>query len=177
MLTLILVGLLAQDWLSAAIKQGQEKRPQVAVEVGSNSAGQYVIQLRGPYLRVVSHTVFQTRKLLPVTPESLSADLIQPGIDVTVTPGNPIFRPYIGWDVTPPASHVAIQMKSGETIQPTSVTPFPWQWTSNAGAPLQSQGLTATFPALPAGDFDIVVVTPTEPYRKTVKGKDRQALR
>jgi hypothetical protein len=149
------------------------------VTLGDDMAGCYRILLRGPQSRLAALAADAAQKFLPFDPASAPADVTARELDVVAIPGQPLYRPYSGWDVTPPVTHIVLKTKAGVVVQPLKVEPFPYEWTNAMGGKFTSGGAVARFPlaSIPAGDVDVVIVSAQGPYQRTLKAKDRDRVR
>jgi hypothetical protein len=144
------------------------------VTLGADIAGQYRMALAGPQTRLTGLARVAAQKYLPFNPADVPSDVSANELEIVIVPGAPLFRPYSGWDVTAPVSHVVLKSKAGIVVQPLKVQTFPWEWSNAAGGKFSSGGATVRFPMdLPPGDLDVVIVNANGAYQRTWKAKDR----
>jgi hypothetical protein len=144
------------------------------VIIGGDGDGQYRIILAGPQARIAGLARQAAQKYQPFSVADVPAEISAAELEIVVFPGAPYYRPYSGWGVTLPVSHVVIKSKAGIVVQPLKVELFPYEWNNAAGGKVTSGGATVRFPLeLPPGDLDVVIVHAQGAYQKTLKAKDR----
>lgn len=166
--------------IQSAIAEGVKYKAR-AHEIGArvNGAdGGFNIAVRGPENRIAFAAAFAAGQYRPFTVADVTADMLAPTITILAVPKPPVVRPYGGLMVTPPATNLVINAKSG-IVQPKAFTHAPMAWTNALGGTFSGVGIQAEFdPAtLPTGDLEIVVATHDGGRRYTVKAKDRAKVR
>jgi hypothetical protein len=173
----------SRDQVERAISRGQKGKDFEGIDGGSKTFMKqgrgYDVELTGPLNRVTNAARAARKKYLPYTPDSVSAAELKPVVVVTAYPRKPQLMSG-SWKQTPPASHLVLRSKGDHAavVQPTSVATFPESWGNAFGAKFEGQGVRGEFPlpSVPAGDFDVVVITSDGEYTIGVKGKDRSRL-
>jgi len=166
--------------IQAAIAEGTRTKKAMHAQLGADEGGNYWMSVRGPYGRIVTAAANAAAKYQSLTAETLPEGAADQVLEVILSPGKPSYSRYSGWTVTPPAKHVIIRAKGGQPIQPTSVVPFPVEWSNALGGKFQGQGVIAKFDltTIPAdGDLEIVAIGQTFEQVKTLKSKDRGKIR
>jgi hypothetical protein len=137
-----------------------------------------LVSLTGPLNRVANAARLASKKYVPYTPDSVSAEQLSGVVVVTAYPRKPQLMSG-SWKQTPPATHLVLRLKeSSGVVQPTSIRTFEESWGNAFGAKFQGQGVRAEFPvsSIPSGDFDVLVITASNEYKIGIKGKDRRRL-
>ena len=139
----------------------------------------FQIVAQGPYGRVVTAASAKAAQYLPFTADSVTAEMRSPVLTIQATPTAPEFEGR--WRQSPPVQRIVLQVKAprGETgavVQPLAVRTYPMRWTNALGGVFDGQGAIAVFDLnqVPAGDFDVVLVTGGREVRATVGARDWQ---
>jgi hypothetical protein len=140
----------------------------------------FQIVLQGPHGRVVTAASARAGQYLPYSADSVTVEMRSPVLTVQATPTAPEFEG--SWRQSPPVQRIVLQARAprGETgavVQPLAVRTYPMQWTNALGAVFQGQGAIASFDMnqVPAGDFDVVLVTGGREVRATVTAREWRA--
>lgn len=165
--------------IETAIAAGRAKKESQSVVVSPFSSS-FTIVIDGPLIRVQRAAADAAKEYRSFTRADVSEDLLASVVNITAVPDKPVYNS-IGksWVVTPAATHLVIQAKSGPALQPTKTETFPMDWGNAFGATFHGQGIIGTFDLadVPQTDFDVVVVTDGRETRVTVKKKDREKIR
>ena len=172
----------------------------VGLGCGANSVGNIIgvtgppgnLYSRGTYSVTVSTHVGRIAFLAAATNRlqntltlaDVGDDLRSPAIFVHVEPDKP--RPrldYRDYDVAAVIDAVALESKSdpSKVVRPLSFTTEPVEWGRLAGKDVTGNRATATFDytavrSLPAGDFDVVVITSPGERRCKIGRGDREKV-
>jgi len=118
----------------------------------------------------------------PFSLDVVDEDLKAPAVFVTVEPNDPS-RSDKTISVAAPIEHVVLKSKakSETVVQPTKVDKDTVEWSNLLGGKVEANRAVAWFDQaavreLPAGEFDIVVITPNGERRCKVGTKDRVKL-
>ena len=114
----------------------------------------------------------------PTTREAVPRELQADAVYVFADP----HQPPPGYNLPPPIEHVVLKSKnSGAAVQPAAVKLTPVEWAIASGGVNPPNRASARFELgpvreLPAGDFDVVLITTAGERRCKVGAKDRQRL-
>lgn len=139
----------------------------------------------GPLGRVQAASMAAAKRYLPFSIDSVADSLLAPVLEIRVTPEPPLVDRGRIVSSAPEAQHVVLvpvrgkREPAGAPIQPLGVTPFPVTWSNLLGGTREGVGVVATFAldAVPAEEFEIVVVTSGAESRYRVRGKQLEHLR
>lgn len=149
---------------------------------GLNRTGTFSVVLSGNAGRIASMAARAKRLYKPLTVTAVTEEMRAPGIVVSVEPDEPSTS---GNDISVPAviEHVVLKSKSKSEIvvQPTRVETEAVTWSNLLGGSVQGNRAVAYFEQgaireLPAGEFDMVVITANGERRCKVGNDDRKRL-
>ena len=120
----------------------------------------------------------------PLTLATVPDTLRGPAVVVSIEPSEPSGPDSNGAiDVAAPIEHVVLKSKTRPDValQPTGIEMEPVEWTNLLGGKVSANRAVAFFDhatvdELPAGEFDIVVITPNGERRCKVGNNDRNRL-
>lgn len=119
------------------------------------------------------------RRLYKPTPrEAVPRELQTDAVYVVADP----HQPSPGSTLPAPIEHIVLKSKnSGAAVQPAAFKPTPVEWATASGGVTPPNRASARFELgpvreLPAGDFDVVLITTAGERRCKVGAKDRQRL-
>lgn len=191
-------GPLTDDAVAAAIKAGEARKfnqlvsdcvagigfggslaSGIAAGLGDNlqPTGSFNVVVSRNEGRIAYMAANAKRLYKTVTVAQITSDLREPAVFVTVDPQDPS-RSGSTFKVAAPVERVVLKSKVNEDIvaQPTAFETEPVEWKNLLGATFTGTRALARFAEadvreLPAGDFDVVVVT-TAGERRCKVGKD-----
>lgn len=163
-------------------KSGFGEGMAAALAGGVSRDGGFRVTLSTNAGRIAFMAARAKRLYKPLTPDQVSDDLRSPAVILSVEPVDPS-RGNNNISVAAPIEHVVLKSKakSAETAQPTKVDTEPVEWSNLLGGKVEANRAVAFFDfaavkELPAGEFDIVVITTAGERRCKVGLKDRQKL-
>lgn len=149
---------------------------------GVQRDGAFSVVLSGNAGRIAYMAARAKRLYKPFSFEQVTEDLRTPAVIVTVEPNDP-YRTQSSISVAAPIEHVVLKSKakSADVAQPKLVEKEPVEWSNLLGGKVEANRAVAYFDfdavrELPAGEFDIVVITTEGERRCKVGIKDRQKL-
>jgi hypothetical protein len=149
---------------------------------GVNRMGAFTVVMSMNAGRIASMAARGKRLYQPVTLASVTDDLREPQVFVSVEPNEPSHSAG-SVSVASPIETVVLKSKANPAaiIQPTKIDFEPVEWSNLLGGKVEANRAVALFaPAavreLPAGEFDIVVVTTAGERRCKVGVDDRKRL-
>lgn len=190
---------LTDDKILAAIKAGEAKKidPLVSDCVahtgfgeslaanlagGVQSDGGYRVTVSGNEGRIAFMAMEAKRLYKKFTLANVTDDMRQPAFVVQVEPIKPSSSGKT-ISVAAPIDHIVLKskVKGDATVQPETVDREPVEWSNLLGGKIEANRAVATFDLgavkeLPAGDFDVVVISTAGERRCKVGAKDRQKL-
>lgn len=184
--------------VAAAIKAGESKKAKDYVSSCAATAGfgAFVVAGKGVqplgsislaastnFGRIAMMAENGKRLYKPLRLEDVDADLRgTPLVFVHAEPDDPD-RNDGRIDVAPPIEHIVLKSKVDESrvLQPIDLSMEPVEWKNLVGGSVTSNRATATFSlaefmALPAGDIDIVIVTPHGERRCKIGAGDQKKI-
>jgi hypothetical protein len=149
---------------------------------GVQRNGSYNVTVAGNTGRIAYLAADAKRLYKPLTLDAVPEDLRRPAVIVMVEPQKPSSSSNT-IAVAAPIDHVVLKskIKSDVVIQPLKVDTEPVSWSNLLGGKVEANRAVAWFNSsevreLPAGDFDVVVITSNGERRCKVGTKDRAKL-
>jgi hypothetical protein len=149
---------------------------------GMQSDGGYRVMVSGNQGRIAFMAMEAKRLYKKFTLDSVTEEMRQPAFVVQVEPMKPSSSGQ-KISVAAPIDHIVLKskVKPDATVQPETVEREPVEWSNLLGGKVEANRAVATFDLgsvkeLPAGDFDVVVISTAGERRCKVGAKDRQKL-
>lgn len=149
---------------------------------GVSRTGAFTVTLSTAPGRIAYMAARGKRLYKPVTLSAITDDMRAAAVVVSVEPHDPS-RGSQSISVAAPIEHIVLKSKAKADViaQPTKVDTEPVEWSNLMGGTVAANRAVAFFEfaavkELPAGEFDIVVVTTSGERRCKVGTKDRQKL-
>ena len=149
---------------------------------GVQRTGSFQVVLSGNAGRIAFMAAQAKRLYKPFVFDNVTEDLRTPAVVVSVEPNDPSKSGSV-ISVASPIEHIVLKSKSKNevVVQPTRVEKEPVEWSNLLGGKVEANRAVALFEhgavgELPAGEFDIVVITPNGERRCKVGNGDRTRL-
>ena len=149
---------------------------------GLQQTGSYTVTISANAGRIAYMAANAKRLYQKFTADNVTEDLRQPAVFLSIEPNQPPRDPKV-IKVPAPIEQVVLKsrVKNDAVTQPTKLDKEPVEFANLAGAKFQSTRAVAVFDLaavreLPAGDVDVVVVTPVGERECKLNAKDRARL-